>query len=34
MCTIEKDISDEIDLDTVIEDFASRNAHQHFLRRN
>jgi hypothetical protein len=31
MCTIEKDILDEIDLDTVIDDFASRNTHQHFL---
>ena len=26
MCTIEKDILDTIDLDTVLDDFASRNA--------
>jgi hypothetical protein len=26
MCSIEKDILDKIDLDVVIEDFASRNA--------
>jgi hypothetical protein len=26
MCNIEKDILDKIDLDTILEDFASRNA--------
>jgi hypothetical protein len=25
MCTIEKDVLDDIDLDIVLEDFASRN---------
>jgi hypothetical protein len=33
-CTIEKDILDDIDLDTVIEDFASRNAHQCIFTRH
>jgi hypothetical protein len=30
MCNIEKDILDKIDLDTVLEDFASRNAEDAF----
>jgi hypothetical protein len=33
-CTIEKDILDDIDLDTVIEDFASRNAHRRIFTRH
>jgi hypothetical protein len=33
-CTIEKDILDDIDLDTVIEDFASRNAHRCIFTRH
>jgi hypothetical protein len=32
MCSIEKDILDKIDLDTVLEDFASRNARRRFLK--
>ncbi|CAA0831518.1 hAT family dimerisation domain [Striga hermonthica] len=34
MCAIEKDILDDINLDAVIEDFASRNAHRRFLSMN
>ena len=34
MCTIEKDILDDINLDTVLEDFASRNAHRRFFTRH
>nr|TKW28024.1 hypothetical protein SEVIR_3G296400v2 [Setaria viridis] len=30
MCSIEKDVLDDINLDTVIEDFASRNARRQF----
>jgi hypothetical protein len=30
MCNTEKDILDKIDLDTVLEDFASRNAEDAF----
>jgi hypothetical protein len=33
-CTIEKDILDDIDLDTVIEDFASRIAHRRIFTRH
>ena len=31
MCSIEKDILDNIDLDIVLNDFASRNARRSFL---
>ena len=31
MCSIEKDILDNIDLDTIINDFASRNARRSFI---
>ena len=30
MCTIEKDILDDINVDTIVEDFASRSAHRKF----
>jgi hypothetical protein len=30
MCNIEKDILDKIDLDTILKDFASRNAEDAF----
>jgi hypothetical protein len=30
MCSIEKDILDKIDRDTILEDFASRNAEDAF----
>jgi hypothetical protein len=30
MCSIEKDILDKIDLDTIFKDFASRNAEDAF----
>jgi hypothetical protein len=30
MCSIEKDIMDNIDLDTILNDFASRNARRSF----
>jgi hypothetical protein len=33
-CTIEKDILGDIDLDTVIEDFASRIAHRRIFTRH
>ena len=31
MCSIEKDILDNIDLDTIINDFALRNAQRSFI---
>ena len=31
MCSIEKDILDNLDLDTIINDFASRNARRSFI---
>jgi len=34
MCSIEQDILDDINLDTVLEDFASRNARSQFFTRN
>jgi len=34
MCSIEKDILDKIDLDIVIEDFASRNARRRFFKKH
>ncbi|CAA0834815.1 Protein ALWAYS EARLY 3 [Striga hermonthica] len=34
MCSIEKDILDKIDLDVVLEDFASRNARRQFFKKN
>ena len=34
MCSIEKDILDNIDLDTIINDFASRNAHRSFFAKD
>jgi hypothetical protein len=34
MCSIEKDILDDINLDTIIKDFASRNAQKWFLTRH
>jgi hypothetical protein len=32
ICNIEKDILDIIDLENVLEDFASRNTQRHFLK--
>jgi hypothetical protein len=32
MCSIENDILDTIDLESVLEDFASRNARRRFLK--
>jgi len=32
MCTIEKDILDDINVDTIVEDFASKNAIEGFLQ--
>jgi hypothetical protein len=34
MCSIEKDILDKIDLDIVIEDFASRNTLKRFFKKH
>ena len=34
MCSIEKNILDDINLDTVLEDFASRNARRRFFTKN
>ena len=34
MCSIEKDILDNLDLDTIINDFASRNARRIFFVKN
>jgi hypothetical protein len=34
MCSIEKDILDKIDLDTVLKDFASRNARRRFFKKH
>jgi len=34
MCSIEKDILDKIDLDIVLEDFASRNARRRFFKKH
>ena len=34
ICSIEKDILDKIDLDIVIEDFASRNARRRFFKKH
>ena len=34
MCSIEQDILDDINLDTVLEDFASRNARRRFFTKN
>ena len=34
MCNIEKDILDNLDLDTIINDFASRNAHRSFFAKD
>jgi hypothetical protein len=34
MCSIEKDILDKIDLDAVLEDFASRNARRRFFKKH
>jgi len=34
MCSIEAEILDNIDLDVVLNDFASRNAHRHFFKKN
>ena len=34
MCSIEKDILDIIDLESVLEDFASRNARRRFLKKH
>ena len=33
MCCIKKDVLDNIDLDIVLNDFASRNAHRHFFSK-
>jgi hypothetical protein len=34
MCSIEKEILDNIDLDVVLNDFASRNAHRSIFKKN
>ena len=34
MCSIEAEILDNIDLDVVLNDFASRNARRHFFKKN
>jgi len=34
MCSIEKDILDTIDLESVLEDFASRNARRRFFKKH
>ena len=34
MCSIEKDVLDNINLDTVLEDFASRNARRRFFKKH
>ena len=34
MCSIEQDILDDINFDTVLEDFASRNARRRFFTKN
>jgi hypothetical protein len=34
MCSIEKDILDIIDLDSVLEDFASKNAQRHLFKKH
>ena len=34
MCSIEKDILDTIDLESVLEDFASRNVRRRFFKKH
>jgi hypothetical protein len=34
MCSIEKDILDTIDLDSILEDFASKNAQRRLFKKD